>query len=186
MCHTWVSNHNSKDSACTKFNVYIWQHVMNFLGAVKSVFCLDVNPTSTHHIFGQACSDSSLLGSKNEIPGFSAHGSLSIWFKTRNNTNLHLPTVNITKFYKGLCISGSKSFNHLPRHTKFLANDMKSFKTSLKEIFISSFFLFSWRILWILWWRGHVNTYCKICDFIWFSVLSILLQPFNILCLKLI
>ena len=52
---------------------------MNFLGAVKSVFCLDVNPTSTHQKFGQACSDSSFLGSKNKIPGFSAHGSLSIY-----------------------------------------------------------------------------------------------------------
>ena len=54
-------------------------------------------------------------------------------YKTRNNTNLHLPTVNITKFYKGPYISGVKAFNHLPRHLKSLANDMKSFKTSLKR-----------------------------------------------------
>jgi len=33
---------------------------------------------------------------------------------TRNNTDLHLPTVNVTKFYKGPYISGSKAFNHLP------------------------------------------------------------------------
>ena len=38
---------------------------------------------------------------------------------TRNNTNLHLPAVNITKFYKGPYISGSIAFNHLTRHTKF-------------------------------------------------------------------
>jgi hypothetical protein len=54
-------------------------------------------------------------------------------YKTRNNTNLHLPTVNITKYYKRLYISGLKAFNHLPLHTKSLANDMKSFKTSLKR-----------------------------------------------------
>ena len=54
-------------------------------------------------------------------------------YKTRNNTNLHLPAVNITKFYKGPYISGLKAFNHLPRHIKSLANDMKSFKTSLKR-----------------------------------------------------
>ena len=54
-------------------------------------------------------------------------------YNTRNNTNLHLPTVNITKFYKGPYISGSEAFNHLPRHIKILANDMKSFKTSLKR-----------------------------------------------------
>ena len=52
---------------------------------------------------------------------------------TRNNTNLHLPTVNITKFYKGPYILGSKAFNHLPQHTKILVNDMKYFKLSLKR-----------------------------------------------------
>jgi len=30
---------------------------------------------------------------------------------TRNNSN-HLPTLNITKFYKGPYILGSKAFNH--------------------------------------------------------------------------
>jgi phage replication-related protein YjqB (UPF0714/DUF867 family) len=30
-------------------------------------------------------------------------------------------------------ISGLKAFNHLPLHIKSLANDMKSFKTSLKR-----------------------------------------------------
>ena len=55
-------------------------------------------------------------------------------YKTRNNTNLHLPTVNITKHYKGSYISGLKAFNHLPRHIKNLANDMKAFKTTLKRV----------------------------------------------------
>ena len=54
-------------------------------------------------------------------------------YKTRNNTNLHLATVNITKYYKGHYISGLKAFNHLPLHIKSLANDMKSFKTSVKR-----------------------------------------------------
>jgi hypothetical protein len=54
-------------------------------------------------------------------------------YKTRNNTNLHLPTVNITKYSKGPYVSGLKAFNHLPRHIKSLANDTKSFKTSLKR-----------------------------------------------------
>jgi hypothetical protein len=44
-----------------------------------------------------------------------------------------LTTVNITKYYKGPNISGLKSFNHLPLNIKSLANDMKSFKTSLKR-----------------------------------------------------
>jgi hypothetical protein len=37
-------------------------------------------------------------------------------YKTRNYLNFHLPTVNLTKFYKGHYTSGTKAFNHLPRH----------------------------------------------------------------------
>ena len=54
-------------------------------------------------------------------------------YKTKNYTNLHLPAVNITKYYKGPYILGLKAFNHLPLHKKSLVNDMKSFKTSLKR-----------------------------------------------------
>jgi hypothetical protein len=61
-------------------------------------------------------------------------------YKTRNNTNLHLPTVNITKFYKGLYISGLKAFSHLPLHIKSFANDMKSFKTSKRFLYHHSFY----------------------------------------------
>jgi hypothetical protein len=54
-------------------------------------------------------------------------------YKTRNYANPHLPTVNLTKFYKGPYISGTKSFNHLPRRIKILVNEMKCFKLSLKR-----------------------------------------------------
>jgi len=54
-------------------------------------------------------------------------------YKTRNSTNLHLPSVNKTKFYKGPYISGSKAFNLLPEYIKILVNDMKHFKLSLKR-----------------------------------------------------
>jgi hypothetical protein len=54
-------------------------------------------------------------------------------YKTRNYLNFHLPTVNLTKFYKGPYISGTKALNHLPRHIKILASDMKCFKLSLKR-----------------------------------------------------
>jgi hypothetical protein len=57
--------------------------------------------------------------------------------RTRNNNNLHLPTVNIAKFHKGPYISGLKAFNHLPHRIKILANDMKSFKTALKRFLCS-------------------------------------------------
>jgi len=54
-------------------------------------------------------------------------------YKTRNYLNFHLPTVNLTKFYKGPYISGAKAFSRLPRHIKILVNDMKCFKLSLKR-----------------------------------------------------
>ena len=53
--------------------------------------------------------------------------------KKRNCTDLHLPTVNLTKFYKGPYILGSKAFNHLPPHIKILVSDMKCFQLSLKR-----------------------------------------------------
>jgi len=53
--------------------------------------------------------------------------------KTRNYTNLHLPTVNLTKFYTGPFILGSKAYNHLPRHITTLVSDMKSFQLSVKR-----------------------------------------------------
>ena len=54
-------------------------------------------------------------------------------YSTRNNANLHLPAVNLSKFYKGPLISGIKAFNHLPQHLKLLASDVKCFKVSLKR-----------------------------------------------------
>ena len=60
---------------------------------------------------------------------------------TRNNTNLHLPTVNITKFYKGPYISGSKAFNHLPRHIKILVNDMKTSNYLSTDFYIIILFI---------------------------------------------
>ena len=54
-------------------------------------------------------------------------------YSTRNNSNLHLPTINLSKFYKGPYISGTKAFNHLPRYLKLLVSDVKCFKISLKR-----------------------------------------------------
>jgi hypothetical protein len=54
-------------------------------------------------------------------------------YPTRNNSNLHLPTINLAKFYKGPYISGTKAFNHLPRYLKLMVSDYKRFKTSLKR-----------------------------------------------------
>ena len=63
-------------------------------------------------------------------------------YATRNNANLHLPTVNLSKFYKGLHSAGTRAFNHLPRYLKLLVNDVKCFKISLKRfLYHHSFYL---------------------------------------------
>jgi len=52
-------------------------------------------------------------------------------YKTRSCANLHLPSVNITKFYKGPLCFGFQS-NRLLNRIKVFANVMKCFKLSLK------------------------------------------------------
>jgi len=54
-------------------------------------------------------------------------------YRTRYNNNLHLPTVNLSKFNKGAYISGVKFFTHLPQYIKALANDQKCYKSTLKR-----------------------------------------------------
>ena len=50
---------------------------------------------------------------------------------TRYNSNLHLPTCNLTLYQKGAYFSGIKLFNHLPQTLKRLSNDIKAFKPAL-------------------------------------------------------
>ena len=52
-------------------------------------------------------------------------------YNTRNNDNLHLPLVHLTKFNKGPYITGIKVFNYLPRNLKTLVHDMRKFKCFL-------------------------------------------------------
>ena len=53
-------------------------------------------------------------------------------YRTVFNNNLHLPTVNLSKFNKGVYITGAKVFNRLLQYIKPLVNDLKCFKSTLK------------------------------------------------------
>jgi hypothetical protein len=57
-------------------------------------------------------------------------------YQTRSHNNLHLPAVTLTEFNKGAYISGINIFNHLPQSIKILANDEKSFKSTMKRFYI--------------------------------------------------
>ena len=52
------------------------------------------------------------------------------------NNNLHLPTVNLSKFNKGVYITGVKVFNHLLQYMKPLVNELKCFKSKLSGFYV--------------------------------------------------
>ena len=52
---------------------------------------------------------------------------------TCNNTNLHMPNTNLTIFQKGVLYSGSKLYNKLPPHIKGISDDLRCFKSALKD-----------------------------------------------------
>jgi hypothetical protein len=54
-------------------------------------------------------------------------------YKTRNNSYLHLPVANLSKFNKGAYISGIKVFNHLPQYIKDFTGNQTNFKSTLKR-----------------------------------------------------
>jgi hypothetical protein len=62
--------------------------------------------------------------------------------KTRLCKNLHLPTLNLAEFGRGVYITGIKVFNHLPQSIKRLVNDEKVFKSTVKRILCYHSFYF--------------------------------------------
>jgi hypothetical protein len=54
-------------------------------------------------------------------------------YKTRVYKDIHMPTVNLTKYKKGLYITHIKVFNCLPQSIKMLVNEEKSVKSALKR-----------------------------------------------------
>jgi hypothetical protein len=53
---------------------------------------------------------------------------------TRQQANLHLPLVNVTKYQKGVCYLGIKVFNSLPSHTKTELDNPMIFKWVLQKL----------------------------------------------------
>jgi hypothetical protein len=60
---------------------------------------------------------------------------------TRFTTNLHPPTVHLTKFQKAVYYSAIKTFNNLPHDIKDLANEVIPFRNTLRRfLLIHSFY----------------------------------------------
>jgi len=57
---------------------------------------------------------------------------------TRYNSDLHLPTANLTVFQKGVFYLGNKMYNHLPQSLKELSHDVRWFRLALKRILLKT------------------------------------------------
>jgi hypothetical protein len=59
---------------------------------------------------------------------------------TRQHTNLHQPTLNLTGYQQGIYYSGVRVYNNLPSHIKQLLDDPKNFELQLKKfLYLDSF-----------------------------------------------
>jgi hypothetical protein len=59
---------------------------------------------------------------------------------TRHRSDLHPPSINVTKYQKGAYYSGIKIFNHLPQNIKDLSWNVKKFKLALKRFLLMGSF----------------------------------------------
>jgi hypothetical protein len=83
---------------------------------------------------------------------------------TRIKRDLHLPSTNLTLVQKGVLYAGSKMYNQLPVHIKNLSNNIKNFKSALKNNLIDNAFYSLDEYYCLTWYdcgtyKPHINTY---------------------------
>jgi len=61
-------------------------------------------------------------------------------FDTRQHANFHQPSVNVTKFQKGVSNLGAKVFNMLPSYVKIESDNPKKFKMALQKFLCENSF----------------------------------------------
>ena len=61
-------------------------------------------------------------------------------FDTRQHANFHQPSVNVTKFQKGVSNLGAKVFNMLPSNKKMESVKPKKFKMALQNFLYENSF----------------------------------------------
>jgi len=59
---------------------------------------------------------------------------------TRQHANFHQPSMNLTKYQKGVDYLGVKVFNKLPTYTKIESDNTKKFKFILQKFLFENFF----------------------------------------------
>jgi hypothetical protein len=66
---------------------------------------------------------------------------------TRQQVNVHQPSVNVTKYQKGVYYLGIKVFNALTSDIKLEFNNPKKFKVVLKKLYEKSFILWRYTLI---------------------------------------
>ena len=59
---------------------------------------------------------------------------------TRQHTNFHQPTLNLTNYQKGIYYSGVRVYNNLPPRINDISDDPKNFKLQLKQLLYLYYF----------------------------------------------
>jgi hypothetical protein len=62
---------------------------------------------------------------------------------TQHRSDLHPPSINLTKYQKGVYYSGITIFSHLPQNIKNFSWNVKKFKSALKLGSSDGFILFT-------------------------------------------
>jgi hypothetical protein len=68
---------------------------------------------------------------------------------TWHRSDLHPPSINLTKYQKGVYYSVIKIFTHLPQNIKNLTWNVKKIWISFKKVSPDGFILFTWWIFWL-------------------------------------
>jgi len=126
---------------------------------------LGILPLSTQYIF-------SLLLFLNENKNLFAVNSTIYQYATRQQSNLHQPLANLSKYQKGICYLGVKVFNKLPPYIKEEGDNLRKFKRSLFERKVH---LLATRIFWTVK-INNVNMimlYSRICHIYDYSPASV-------------
>jgi hypothetical protein len=59
---------------------------------------------------------------------------------TRYKNDLHLPSVKLKVFQRGIYYSGIRAYNHLPKNIKGMSYDVKRFERAQKNFFQTHLF----------------------------------------------
>jgi hypothetical protein len=79
---------------------------------------------------------------------------------TRFNHNLYLPSTNLSIVQRGVLLSGSRIYNHLPSNIKLKSENIKEFKLLLKTYFNEQVFIALMTII-----NQLLNELCFDCSF---------------------